>query len=120
MRTQKKSSKKTKTGRRFLPKAEVGMATTSSGLFTAVDQRHIKAEREKAKELKKTKWWQSRLGEGRCYYCEKKFSPEALGMEHLVPLARGGFSIKNNVVPACSKCNFAKKHQTILEIRLKK
>ena len=113
MRTKKKSSKKQNLDHRFLN-------PTSSGLFIPVDQRHIKKEREKAKAIKKTKWWQSRLREGKCYYCEKQFSPKALSMEHLVPLVRGGYSIKNNVVPACLQCNFTKKHQTILEIRLKK
>ncbi len=87
--------------------------------FIAVDETFIKKEREKARELKKTKWWQNKLQIGKCYYCEKQFSKAELTMDHVVPLIRGGKSIKNNLVPACKKCNFDKKHKTLVEIRLK-
>ena len=88
-------------------------------IFAAVDKKQIKKEREKARELKKTKWWQSKLQAGKCYYCENKFSKTELTMDHLIPLVRGGKSIKNNLATACKKCNFDKKHKTLVEIRLK-
>ena len=31
-------------------------------------------------------------------------------MDHLVPVIRGGRSIKGNVVPSCKACNTARKH----------
>ena len=30
-------------------------------------------------------------------------------MDHVVPLARGGFTKKGNVVPCCKDCNSAKR-----------
>ncbi len=33
----------------------------------------------------------------------------ALTMDHLVPLGRGGTSVRGNVVPACKDCNKRKK-----------
>lgn len=87
--------------------------------FVAVDEKQIKKEREKARELKKSSWWKNKLQAGKCYYCERPFSKAELTMDHLVPLARGGKSIKNNLVSACKKCNFDKKHKTLVEIRLK-
>jgi 5-methylcytosine-specific restriction endonuclease McrA len=35
-------------------------------------------------------------------------------MDHLIPLIRGGRSTKQNLVPACKKCN-SEKHQQPLE-----
>lgn len=36
-------------------------------------------------------------------------------MDHVVPLARGGTSTKNNLVPACKECNAKKKLRTPVE-----
>lgn len=36
-------------------------------------------------------------------------------MDHIVPLARGGVSAKNNLVPACKSCNAGKKLKTPVE-----
>jgi 5-methylcytosine-specific restriction endonuclease McrA len=36
-------------------------------------------------------------------------------MDHLVPLARGGRSTKNNLVPSCKDCNNKKKNMLPLE-----
>jgi 5-methylcytosine-specific restriction endonuclease McrA len=49
------------------------------------------------------------LDAGICYYCGKKFRPIDLTMDHLVPLSRGGRSVKNNLVTACRECNASKK-----------
>ena len=88
-------------------------------LFMPADKEDIKKEKQKAKELKKTSWWRNKLSTGKCYYCEKNFSKETLTMDHVVPLVRGGKSIKNNVVVACRKCNSEKRHKTLVEIRLR-
>lgn len=89
-------------------------------LFMPADTEHIKKEREKAKTLKKTDWWQNKLKAGKCHYCGKNFPKNALSMEHLTPLVRWGKTIKNNVVTACKKCNREKSHKTLVEIRLNK
>ena len=89
-------------------------------IFPAPDSLHLKKQRQKAKDLKKTLWWKNKLAEGICYFCKKSFPKTKLTMEHLIPLARGGLSIKNNLVISCKHCNTAKKNKTIIEMRLKK
>jgi 5-methylcytosine-specific restriction endonuclease McrA len=36
-------------------------------------------------------------------------------MDHIVPLIRGGKSLKSNIVPACKECNNKKKHMLPIE-----
>lgn len=36
-------------------------------------------------------------------------------MDHLVPLVRGGRSVKANLVPACKACNSRKQHSLPFE-----
>ena len=55
------------------------------------------------------------MARGRCYYCGGSFSQEALTMDHIVPLARGGKSTRGNVVPACKTCNNKKKYMLPIE-----
>lgn len=86
--------------------------------YAPKDPKELKKEREKARELKKSSWWKERLKNGVCYYCEQKFSPEELTMDHKVPLAKGGSSTKGNVVVACKSCNTGKKSLTSVEIAL--
>lgn len=86
--------------------------------YVAASPEHIKKEKNKARELKKTRWWQDRLAKGDCHYCEDKFTAEELTMDHVVPVARGGKSTKGNVVPACKPCNTRKKHLTPVEMLL--
>ena len=88
------------------------------------DPEHIKRERRKGQELRKTQWWRNQIGQGVCYHCGQKFSKELLTMDHLVPIARGGKSTKNNCVVCCKDCNSKKGHQmgveqTIEEMRAK-
>ncbi|MBI3534958.1 MAG: HNH endonuclease [Deltaproteobacteria bacterium] len=73
------------------------------------DRANIKKEREKAKKLKKTTWWLTRLQLGLCYYCQNKFPSHELTMDHIVPIARGGRSSKGNIVTSCLNCNRGKK-----------
>jgi len=40
---------------------------------------------------------------GKCAYCGAK--PKKVTMDHVLPLARGGHHIAENVVPACMPCN---------------
>jgi len=75
----------------------------------------VKREKAKARELRKSQWWKRKCSEGRCYFCNGKFNPKELTMEHIVPVIRGGKSVKGNVVPACKECNNKKKHMLPLE-----
>ena len=89
-------------------------------LFVPTNQKIVKLEREKARLLKKTSWWQDKLKQGLCYHCGKKFKSVDLSMDHLTPLARGGKTGKNNVVVSCKKCNKEKSFKTLVELRLQK
>jgi 5-methylcytosine-specific restriction enzyme A len=70
----------------------------------------IRREKEKARALRKSQWWQRKLAKGECHYCRRKVAPADLTMDHLVPLVRGGQSTRGNVVPACKACNSRKKY----------
>lgn len=82
--------------------------------FDSVDEATVKRERAKARELRKTRWWQQKTASGKCYYCDKKVAYKNITMDHLVPIARGGRSTKDNLVPSCKECNTQKK--TLLPI----
>lgn len=83
--------------------------------YQPVDEQHIRRERAKARALRASPWWKAQLAQGRCHHCGQAFPPEALTMDHLIPVARGGTSSKGNVVPACFSCNQAKAAQTPAE-----
>ena len=83
------------------------------------DEAHVAREREKARELRKSAWWKEQLARGICHYCGGKFPPEELTMDHIVPVVRGGRSVRGNVVPCCKKCNNEKKYMTPAEMIMK-
>jgi 5-methylcytosine-specific restriction protein A len=83
--------------------------------FDAPDEATIRTERAKARELRKSRWWQQKTAPGLCHYCEQKFTYDQLTMDHLLPLARGGRSTKDNLVPSCKACNNLKKSMLPLE-----
>jgi len=78
-------------------------------------QRHIKIERDKAKKLRKSSWWETQLQKGLCHFCQQSVGADNLTMDHLVPLARGGKSTRGNVVLACQSCNKNKQLDTPVE-----
>jgi 5-methylcytosine-specific restriction endonuclease McrA len=80
-----------------------------------MDDEEIRREKAKARELRKSRWWQNKLAAGVCFYCGGKFPPAALTMDHLVPIARGGKSTRGNLVPSCKECNNRKKTMLPLE-----
>jgi len=80
-----------------------------------VSEADVRKEREKSRELRKSRWWQNRLAHGHCHYCGGEFAPEDLTMDHLVPISRGGKASRNNVVPACKGCNSRKKYLLPIE-----
>ncbi len=52
------------------------------------------------------------LADGKCYACG---SSEELQVDHNIPIARGGSSNIENLVPLCRKCNIAKGTKTLQE-----
>ena len=77
--------------------------------FDGVDEAEIRRQRDKARQLRKSRWWQQRLAAGICYYCSKTFKANDLTMDNVVPLSRGGGSTKDNLVTSCKDCNNKKK-----------
>ncbi|WP_061250483.1 HNH endonuclease [Leptospira interrogans] len=80
-----------------------------------ISEEEFAKQRRIAKDLRKTSWWKKKKSSGLCHYCGKKFLPEELTMDHLIPIAKGGKSIKANLVPACKECNSAKKNKLPFE-----
>ncbi len=83
------------------------------------DEKHITREKKKARELRKSQWWQQQLQKGTCHYCNKHFDADDLTMDHVLPIVRGGKSTKGNIVACCKHCNNDKKYLTPAEIILK-
>ena len=83
--------------------------------FDGMDEAEIRREKDKARKLRKSRWWQQKLSIGLCYYCGKLFSSKDLTMDHVVPLARGGRSSKDNLVASCKECNTKKRTLLPLE-----
>jgi len=79
------------------------------------DERDVKRERRKARDLRQTQWWKRRCAKGQCHYCGRRIPAAELTMDHIVPIARGGRSTKGNVVPACKSCNTKKKQLLPME-----
>ena len=81
----------------------------------AIDEAVLRAERNKARELRKSRWWQQKTSTGTCWYCGQKVGYHNLTMDHVIPLARGGRSTKDNLVPCCKECNTKKKNALPVE-----
>lgn len=70
----------------------------------------IQIEKQKARRIRNSQWWKNRRAKNICYYCEEYFPAKKLTMDHVIPLAKGGLSIKSNLVPCCKSCNTKKKN----------
>ena len=88
---------------------------SSEPFISEVSEATIRRERAKARELRRSPWWQRRIASGRCHYCGTQVAPRDLTMDHLVPLIRGGRSNKGNLVPACKACNTDKQNRLAFE-----
>jgi 5-methylcytosine-specific restriction endonuclease McrA len=73
-----------------------------------VDDETLSRERARARQLRQTAWWRRRVAAGRCHYCRREVGAKALTLDHVVPLVRGGRSVRANMVPACKDCNSKK------------
>jgi 5-methylcytosine-specific restriction endonuclease McrA len=95
----------------------VGVETEDMTDFfiTELTEQDIRRERDRGRDLRRSRWWQNRLARGICHYCGGTFPPGELTMDHLVPVARGGKSTPGNVVPACRECNSRKKYLLPME-----
>ena len=79
------------------------------------ESREYKREKERARELRAGAWWKRKRATGICYYCRRQFPPAELSMDHVIPLSRGGKSVKENLVPCCKDCNNKKKNLLPIE-----
>ena len=68
----------------------------------------LRREKARARELRQSAWWKRRIASGTCHYCERPVGGKALTMDHVIPLIRGGRSVRGNMVPACKDCNSMK------------
>ena len=75
-----------------------------------IDDAEIEREKDKARRLRRTHWWQNKIQPGICHYCHQHVGRRHLTMDHVVPLSRGGKSKKGNLVPACKTCNSKKRY----------
>jgi 5-methylcytosine-specific restriction endonuclease McrA len=80
-----------------------------------VSEEDIKHERNAARVFRQSAWWKNKLSRGRCYYCGAQLPPKELTMDHIVPIIRGGRTVKSNVVTACKGCNNRKKNLLPIE-----
>jgi 5-methylcytosine-specific restriction endonuclease McrA len=53
-----------------------------------------------------------------CQYCGKHFRTEELTFDHVVPIAKGGRKVWENIVTACWRCNNKKSGRTPREARM--
>jgi 5-methylcytosine-specific restriction endonuclease McrA len=75
-----------------------------------VDEEQMRREKARARELRNSQWWKNKRAAGLCHYCRRRFPARALTMDHVVPIIRGGRSVKGNLVPCCKDCNDRKKY----------
>lgn len=77
-------------------------------------RRALKYNNTPISEMLTSTEWLAILAEaaGHCHYCGEEAK---LTLDHVIPLSRGGKHSKNNVVPACQRCNFAKHTKTLEE-----
>jgi len=82
---------------------------SAPGRFTpASDDADLRREKARARELRRSAWWKRRTAPGVCHYCARAVGARALTLDHIVPLIRGGRSVRGNMVPACKDCNSKK------------
>jgi 5-methylcytosine-specific restriction endonuclease McrA len=82
---------------------------TPPGRFTpGAGDADLKREKARARELRQSAWWKRRIAPGVCHYCGRAVGARALTLDHVVPLIRGGRSVRANMVPACKDCNSQK------------
>ena len=66
------------------------------------------ARRRGLAQLRQSAWWKRRIAPGICHYCRRTVGIRALTLDHIVPLIRGGRSVRGNMVASCKDCNSKK------------
>lgn len=101
---------------------ERAIATALRWISGHPEQAQANAEKTRARraqapgELTTVEWDAKRaLYQGRCAYCGRR--SRSLEMDHVIPLARGGHHVVDNVVPACRSCNRSKGSKLVAEWR---
>jgi 5-methylcytosine-specific restriction enzyme A len=83
--------------------------------YAPIDPDALKRERARARALRASQWWKRRIADGVCFYCQRRVGVRALTMDHIVPLGRGGRSVRGNLAPACKACNARKQSRVPVE-----
>ncbi len=81
---------------------------TADRFTPEVSDADLKREKARARELRQSAWWKRRVATGVCHYCGRHVGAKALSVDHVIPLIRGGRSVRGNMVPACKECNSRK------------
>lgn len=87
---------------------------------TRQQTQYKREKRERLRNLPSTltpKEWQQivKTHNYSCYYCKKK--TDKLEADHMLPAIHGGGYTKENLVPACGRCNRRKSTKTVEEYR---
>ena len=77
---------------------------------TEYQVKKIQLEKRKARKIRDSQWWKNRRAKNICFYCQESFHARLLTMDHVIPLTKGGLSVKSNLVPCCKSCNSKKKN----------
>lgn len=94
----------------------MGRSRTEKNSFSfGYDDRQLKQERQKARDLRASQWWKRQCAKGICAYCRRPTPAKEMTMDHIVPISRGGRSTKGNVTACCKDCNTKKKHLLPME-----
>ena len=83
--------------------------TPDARFIPNVTDAELRREKARARELRGSAWWKRRIAAGICHYCGRQVGVRSLTMDHVVPLIRGGRSVRGNAVPACKDCNSKKR-----------
>ena len=76
---------------------------------------HLTQEKIAARRLRESRWWKDVCAHAKCHYCQIVMEPSEVTMDHVVPIVRGGRSVRGNIVPACKNCNSGKRDRIPVE-----
>lgn len=82
---------------------------SESRFIPEVGDAELRREKARGRALRASGWWKRRLATGICHYCRVQVGARGLTADHVVPLIRGGRSVRGNMVPSCKDCNNRKR-----------
>lgn len=92
----------------------VGLSQGDS-VYAEVSTSQMRREKERARALRQSRWWQTLIQHAACYYCNAVLAPRDVTMDHIVPISQGGMSTRGNIVASCKNCNTRKRDMTAVE-----